>query len=136
MTQGHNMWAGFFKCSELVEFVLTQAGVGIVLDSPQNYQVVQRTTSEKVTFSISGRLGGKASTAKTIEYRLTHDADFDSGQKKEQAQADFPERIDRSVGSNPVEDLRADQNTVQDFPTALSVMSIAKRYQISELPMP
>jgi hypothetical protein len=40
--QGHNMWPGFFQCPELVEFVIANAGVGMVLDSPQDHQVAQR----------------------------------------------------------------------------------------------
>ena len=50
--QGHNMWPGFFQCRELVEFVVAHAGVGLVLNSPQEYQVVQRNAKNLGTVRV------------------------------------------------------------------------------------
>jgi pimeloyl-ACP methyl ester carboxylesterase len=52
--QGHNMWLGFFRCKELVDFVIDRAGVGLRIDSPTPYQVVQRG-SERRPRSCGGR---------------------------------------------------------------------------------
>jgi hypothetical protein len=68
--QGHNMWPGFFRCPELVEFVVACAGVGVALDSPQDYQVVQRNGRSVGTFRVRGKLGGVARTADALEYRV------------------------------------------------------------------
>jgi hypothetical protein len=68
--QGHNMWPGFFQCPELVEFVLANAGLGLVLDSPQDYQVVQRDAKNYGTVRVRGKLGEAARTADAVEYRL------------------------------------------------------------------
>jgi pimeloyl-ACP methyl ester carboxylesterase len=68
--QGHNMWPGFFRCPELVEFVIAHAGVGLVLDSPQEYQVVQRNAKNVGTVRVRGRLGEAVGKADAIEYRL------------------------------------------------------------------
>lgn len=65
--QGHNMWSGFFQCPELVEFVLAQAGVGIQLESPQEYQVIQRNAKNTGRLRVGGRLGAKVDL---LEYRL------------------------------------------------------------------
>jgi alpha-beta hydrolase superfamily lysophospholipase len=66
--QGHNMWPGFFRCEELVAFVIAGAGVGVVLDSPQDYQVVQRNEKNVGTLAVRGKLGGAARTAGGLEY--------------------------------------------------------------------
>ncbi|CAN5285145.1 hypothetical protein BH11PLA2_BH11PLA2_10300 [soil metagenome] len=68
--QGHNMWPGFFQCEELVDFVITHAGLGVVLDSPQDYQVVQRNAMNIGTVRVRGKLGEAAAKADTIEYRI------------------------------------------------------------------
>src|SRR6185312_14519640 len=68
--QGHNMWPGFFRCPELVEFVIDRAGAGVVLDSPRDYQVVQRDAKNAGTVRVRGRLGEAARTADGLEYRL------------------------------------------------------------------
>lgn len=71
--QGHSMWPGFFQCPELVEFVVAHAGVGLILDSPREYQVVQRTARNVGTVRVRGKLGEAARAADAIEYRLGTD---------------------------------------------------------------
>jgi hypothetical protein len=68
--QGHSMWPGFFQCAELVEFVLANAGVGVVLDSPRDYQVVQRDAKNAGALRVRGKLGGAAREADALEYRV------------------------------------------------------------------
>ena len=68
--QGHNMWPGFFRCPELVEFVIANAGVGVVLDSPQDYQVAQRDAKNVGTLRVRGKLGEAARKADALEYRV------------------------------------------------------------------
>lgn len=68
--QGHNMWPGFFQCRELVEFVVAHAGVGLVLNSPQDYQVVQRNAKNLGTVRVRGVLGENARNATSLEYRV------------------------------------------------------------------
>lgn len=68
--QGHNMWPGFFQCRELVEFVISHAGVGLVLESPQDYQVIQRNAKNAGTVRVRGKLGAGAEKADALEYRL------------------------------------------------------------------
>jgi pimeloyl-ACP methyl ester carboxylesterase len=68
--QGHNMWTGFFQCRELVEFVVAHAGVGLVLESPQEYQVVQRNAKNVGTVRVRGKLGEAARKADALEYRV------------------------------------------------------------------
>lgn len=68
--QGHNMWPGFFQCPELVAFVISHAGVGLVLESPQDYQVVQRNPKNVGNVRVRGQLGEVAARADTVEYRL------------------------------------------------------------------
>jgi predicted esterase len=58
--QGHNMWSGFFRCKELVEFVIDHAGVGLRVESPRPYQVVQRGAKNVGTVRVRGRLGEPA----------------------------------------------------------------------------
>lgn len=72
--QGHNMWPGFFQSRELVEFVIAHAGVGLVLHSPQDYQVVQRNSTNLGRFRARGSLGVDAAKADRIEYRLGTDS--------------------------------------------------------------
>jgi predicted esterase len=67
--QGHNMWPGFFRCRELVEFVVAHAGVGLVLESPQDYQVVQRSAKNVGAVRVRGTLGEVARKAEGLEYR-------------------------------------------------------------------
>ncbi len=68
--QGHNMWSGFFQCQELVDFVISHANVGIVVESPQDLQVVQQNAKNKGSVRIRGKLGNNALTADDIEYRI------------------------------------------------------------------
>ena len=68
--QGHSMWPGFFRCKELVEFVIDHAGVGLVLDSPREWQVVQRNAKNVGTVRVRGRLGERARAADAVEYRI------------------------------------------------------------------
>ncbi|MFO0930945.1 MAG: sialate O-acetylesterase [Gemmataceae bacterium] len=70
--QGHSMWPGFFRCEELVAFVLAHAGVGLVLDAPPEYQVIQRTAKNVGAVRVRGRLGTSARTADVVEYRLAN----------------------------------------------------------------
>ena len=71
--QGHNMWPGFFQCRELVDFVVAHAGVGLVLESPQDYQVVQRSAKNVGTVRVRGKLGEAARKADALEYRVGTD---------------------------------------------------------------
>ncbi len=71
--QGHNMWPGFFQCRELVEFVTTHAGVGLVLDAPRDYQVVQRNAKNVGTVRVRGKLGAGAEKADALDYRVSVD---------------------------------------------------------------
>lgn len=68
--QGHTMWPGFFRCAELVAFVIDHAGVGLVLDSPQAYQVVQRNGKNVGSVRVRGRLGEAARNGDALEYRI------------------------------------------------------------------
>ncbi|MFO0840828.1 MAG: sialate O-acetylesterase [Gemmataceae bacterium] len=68
--QGHSMWPGFFRCPELVEFVLANTGVGVVLDSPRDYQVAQRDARNAGTLRVRGKLGESAREADLLEYRV------------------------------------------------------------------
>lgn len=68
--QGHNMWPGFFRCEELVEFVVDNAGIGAILDSPKDYQVTQRNEKNVGTLHVRGKLGGVARKADVLEYRV------------------------------------------------------------------
>jgi pimeloyl-ACP methyl ester carboxylesterase len=68
--QGHSMWPGFFRCAELVEFVIANAGVGVVLDSPRDYQVAQRDAKNVGTLRIRGKLGGVAREGDALDYRV------------------------------------------------------------------
>ncbi|QEL19189.1 sialate O-acetylesterase [Limnoglobus roseus] len=68
--QGHNMWLGFFRCRELVDFLTDQAGVGLRLDSPRPYQVVQRDAKNVGAVRVTGRLGDAAKTADGLECRV------------------------------------------------------------------
>lgn len=68
--QGHTMWPGFFRCQELVAFVIDHAGVGLALDSPQNFQVVQRAAMNVGAVRVRGRLGEPARSADALEYRI------------------------------------------------------------------
>lgn len=68
--QGHTMWPGFFRCRELAEFVIAHAGVGLRLDSPRPYQVVQRGAKNVGTVRVRGRLGEAAKAADGLECRL------------------------------------------------------------------
>ena len=71
--QGHNMWSGFFQCQELVDFVIVRAGMGLMLDSPLDFQVVQRNAKNFGVLRVSGKLGAAARQADTLEYRLGGD---------------------------------------------------------------
>ncbi|MFO0808589.1 MAG: sialate O-acetylesterase [Gemmataceae bacterium] len=79
--QGHNMWPGFFRCPELVDFVIAHAGVGLVLDSPQDFQVVQRNATNEGTLRVRGKLGKAAGKIDTMEYRLGKDGQAGTWQK-------------------------------------------------------
>ena len=69
--QGHNMWPGFFQCTELVDFVKANAGIGIVLDTPIDFQVIQQTAMRAGTIRINGRLNESEAKPDAMEYRLT-----------------------------------------------------------------
>lgn len=68
--QGHNMWSGFFQSRELVDFVLAHSGIGLVLDSPQDFQIVQRTRANTGTIRIRGSSHSMPDVATAVEYRL------------------------------------------------------------------
>lgn len=68
--QGHNMWSGFFRCRELLEFVIDCAGVGLRVESPQLYQVVQRNAKNAGTVRVRGKFGTPAKAADRVEYRI------------------------------------------------------------------
>jgi photosystem II stability/assembly factor-like uncharacterized protein/pimeloyl-ACP methyl ester carboxylesterase len=68
--QGHTMWPGFFQCPELVDFVIARAGVGLALDAPQDYQVVQRDATNAGAVRVRGKLGEPALKADALEYRV------------------------------------------------------------------
>jgi pimeloyl-ACP methyl ester carboxylesterase len=68
--QGHNMWPGFLQSQELVNFVKIHAGPDLVLRSPLDYQVIQRTSKEKGTIIISGQLTDPAIKADVLEARI------------------------------------------------------------------
>src|SRR5262249_10942470 len=53
-----------------VEFVIANAGVGVVLDSPQDYQVAQRDAKNVGALRVRGKLGGAARKADVLEYRV------------------------------------------------------------------
>lgn len=67
--QGHSMWPGFFRSAELVDFVIEHSGAGLVLDSPRDYQVVQRDARNVGTLRVRGKLGEAARAVDAIEYR-------------------------------------------------------------------
>ncbi len=69
--QGHNMWSGFFRCRELVEFVIDHAGVGLRIDSPTPYQVVQRNAKNVGVVRVRGKLYEPAKAADGLEYCIT-----------------------------------------------------------------
>ncbi|MBX9655871.1 prolyl oligopeptidase family serine peptidase [bacterium] len=74
--QGHNMWPGFFQSQELVAFVKAHAGLGLVIDSPCDYQVIQRRSKSEGLLKISGLLVGPNVKNIQFEYRLLkNDAD-------------------------------------------------------------
>ncbi|MBP3954093.1 prolyl oligopeptidase family serine peptidase [Gemmata sp. G18] len=88
--QGHNMWPGFFQCPELVAFVTASAGVGVVLDSPQDYQVAQRNAKNVGTLRVRGKLGGVARPADVLEYRVGTEAEPGAWRKLEASAKDGP----------------------------------------------
>lgn len=71
--QGHNMWPGFFQCQELVSFVKACAGPNIVMLSPLDHQVLQRSSKKKGSLAISGELAGFTAKSLTVEARLIVD---------------------------------------------------------------
>ena len=69
--QGHNMWEGFFKCQQMVDFVVSQAErKHIKLSSPLDYQVVQRKTKDKGIIVIKGKLAAAEIKMNAIEARI------------------------------------------------------------------
>jgi hypothetical protein len=68
--QGHNMWAGFFECQPLIDFVKKNAGPNLTLTSPLDYQVIQRRTRKKGSLSIKGQFAGGQAKKLTVEARL------------------------------------------------------------------
>ncbi len=68
--QGHNMWPGFFQCTELVQFVKTHAGPSISLSSPRDYQVLQRTSRKSGPLLIRGDFSDAVDRKFVIEARL------------------------------------------------------------------
>lgn len=69
--QGHNMWPGFFECSELVKFVKVHSGVGLMIDSPLSHQVIQRNSRNEAEVRLHGVLGSEVATADSIECRVS-----------------------------------------------------------------
>lgn len=69
--QGHNMWRGFFECAELVEFVKTHSGIGLIVDSPLQHQVVQRNSQGAGEVTLHGLLGAEAAHADSLEVQVT-----------------------------------------------------------------
>lgn len=68
--QGHNMWPGFFQSQELVDFVKAHAGLGIVIESPCDYQVIQRSSKSEGPLRIRGHLVEPNAKSIQFEYRL------------------------------------------------------------------
>ncbi|MFO0877450.1 MAG: sialate O-acetylesterase [Gemmataceae bacterium] len=86
--QGHNMWTGFFQCPELVEFVVAQAGVGLRLDAPQEWQVVQRQAKHTGMVPLRGRLSEAARSTEHLEVRLSRESNPGEWRKIEAAITD------------------------------------------------
>ncbi len=53
-----------------MEFVIANAGVGVVIESPQDYQVAQRDAKNVGTFRVRGRLGEAGRKTDALEYRV------------------------------------------------------------------
>ncbi len=68
--QGHNMWAGFFQCAELVTFVKAHAGPNLTVQSPLDHQVIQRSSKRQGPLHIRGELAGFSAKSPTVETRL------------------------------------------------------------------
>lgn len=76
--QGHTMWQGFFQSQELVDFVLAVGASSeerkpstLVLSSPLDHQVVQRSTKESGSLRISGAFSGVDLRQLALEIRIT-----------------------------------------------------------------
>jgi TolB protein len=68
--QGHNMWPGFFRCRELVDFAIAAARVELVIDSPRPFEVVQRNGRNVGTVRVRGKLGDAAWKCDEMQCRL------------------------------------------------------------------
>lgn len=68
--QGHNMWSGFFESKELVQFVKTHALPQMILQSPLDFQVIQRTTKKMGSIPIKGQLPRAQTNPTDLEVRL------------------------------------------------------------------
>ena len=68
--QGHNMWTGFFQCQELVDFVVARAAGPVVLTSPLEHQVVQRSSRRKGTIPVRGTLASVEGRRIAVEARV------------------------------------------------------------------
>ncbi len=68
--QGHNMWTGFFQCQELVDFVIARAARPLVLASPLEHQVVQRSSRRMGTIPVRGTLASVEGGRITVEARI------------------------------------------------------------------
>ena len=80
--QGHNMWQGFFKCQELVDFVITEARrPQLILTSPIDYQVVQRQVENTGSIVIAGIVAAGDSLATALEARVRADGKIGEWQK-------------------------------------------------------
>lgn len=68
--QGHNMWTGFFQCRELVEFVRDHSGPSLVIRSPRDLQVIQRSSRDQGPLSLEGRWSGFPARSPVVEARI------------------------------------------------------------------
>ena len=64
------MWTGFFQCQELVDFVIARAAGPVVLASPLEHQVVQRSSRRKGTIPVRGTLASVEGGRIAVEVRI------------------------------------------------------------------
>jgi hypothetical protein len=110
--QGHNMWPGFFQCHELMQFVIAHAGVGLLLNTPQDFQVVQRNAKNIGTIRVRGKLGEAARKADTLEVRLGTDVKPGAWRKLDATPKDgqFEASVEAAAGGWYRLDVRASVN--------------------------
>jgi hypothetical protein len=87
-------------CREPVEFAAARSGAGLVLESPQDYQVVQRNAKNVGTVRVRGKLGEAAKKADALEYRLGTDGKPGEWRKLDAAITDgkFDATIEAAAG--------------------------------------